>query len=451
MSLVTLLKKIGVDKSIAYSSGSRIIAAISGLVTIFFIAKCLTKEEQGFYFTFGSLLALQVFFELGLTSVMTQYVAHEVAHLTREENGKFSGEHKYLSRLASLLKFCVKWYSILGIIVFFFLLSLGSIFFSKYTTTDIIWVGPWLVVCIATSIKLFQSPISSVLMGIGYVKENSKIIFFQSLFQPFVIWIMLSSGFKLYSIGIGYIVSCIIWFVMLLNLQLYKPLITLWGIKIIEKVKYFEEIFPFQWKIALSWISGYFIYQLFNPVLFATEGAIVAGQMGMTISVLSSIQSFSNSWIYTKVPLYSQLVAKKEFHNLDISFNTTNLQMSIVCIVLLLGFNIFVILLRVTGLEYNEQYLAERFLPIIPMILMSGAIFSNIWLTSWGIYLRSHKKEPLLIFSIVLGLMCCCSTIVLGYIWGLNGITIGYFLIMTLSVPWAHSIFKKCKEKWHQE
>ena len=56
-----------------------------------------------------------------------------------------------------------------------------------------------------------------------------------------------------------------------------------------------QEIFPFQWKIALSWISGYLIFQLFNPVLFATEGSKIAGQMGMTMVAISGISSISIS------------------------------------------------------------------------------------------------------------------------------------------------------------
>ena len=45
-----------------------------------------------------------------------------------------------------------------------------------------------------------------------------------------------------------------------------------------DTISYMKEIFPNQWKIALSWVSGYFIFHFFNPVLFA-EGPVVAGQM----------------------------------------------------------------------------------------------------------------------------------------------------------------------------
>lgn len=56
-----ILKSIGVDWSIAYSSGARIVQGFTGAVSIIFISTFLTGVEQGFYFTFGSITAIQVF------------------------------------------------------------------------------------------------------------------------------------------------------------------------------------------------------------------------------------------------------------------------------------------------------------------------------------------------------------------------------------------------------
>lgn len=81
ISFRSVANKIGMDKAIAYSSGARVVQGVAGVGSMFFISAFLTGVEQGFYFTFGSILALQVFFELGLTGIMTQYVAHEVSHL----------------------------------------------------------------------------------------------------------------------------------------------------------------------------------------------------------------------------------------------------------------------------------------------------------------------------------------------------------------------------------
>ena len=100
--------KLGIDKSIFFTSCTRIIQAIGGVVAIVFVAKYLTRVEQGFYYTFGSIVAIQVFFELGLNGIITQYVAHENSHLIWESPVSVVGERRYLSRLSSLLHFSIK-------------------------------------------------------------------------------------------------------------------------------------------------------------------------------------------------------------------------------------------------------------------------------------------------------------------------------------------------------
>lgn len=100
---------IGIDKAIFFTSSARIAQGLGGIVSVLFVARYLTGIEQGFYFTFASILAIQVFFELGLNGIITQYVAHEASHLVLNGN-KYEGDVIYRSRLASLLHFCVKSY-----------------------------------------------------------------------------------------------------------------------------------------------------------------------------------------------------------------------------------------------------------------------------------------------------------------------------------------------------
>ena len=64
-----LLNTLGIDGAILYTSSARIIQAGGGIVTLLLIAKFLTSEEQGYYYTFGSILSMQIFFELGYKMV----------------------------------------------------------------------------------------------------------------------------------------------------------------------------------------------------------------------------------------------------------------------------------------------------------------------------------------------------------------------------------------------
>lgn len=452
--IVNFLHKIGVDKAIAYSSGSRIVGGVAGVVSIFFISYFLTGIEQGYYYTFGSIVALQVFFELGLTGIMTQYVAHEASHLKLNENYIYEGDVIYKSRLASLVRFCVKWYSILAAIVFFVLLIAGAIFFNSYSQEngEVSWKIPWILVCIGTSIKLFQSPFTSILTGLSFVKEMSEVSFWQQIIIPFATWIGLIVGLRLYVIGVGYLLSVLVWQVYVLKKRgLWRILVNLWHEEIGERVQYIKEIFPYQWRIALSWVSGYFVFQLFNPVLFATEGAVVAGQMGMTMQVLTAIQALSLSWLNTKIPLFSGFIALKEYRQLDEVFNRTTKQMLCVSLALLSMVFVGMWLLIKTRLCLGGIVLSDRFLPLLPLFLLMIAIYLQQFTNAWATYLRCHKQEPYLALSVCSGLANGLSVILLGHYFGLDGIVVGYCFLAVLFFPWGYIIYKNKKREWHGE
>jgi len=445
------LEKTGIDGAIAFTLLSRVIQAGGGILTLVFIAKCLTKVEQGYYYTFGSILAIQVFFELGLSGIITQFVAHENANLIWDDKITFRGSLESSSRLSSLLRFTVKWFSVIAILLFFGLLVTGYFFFGEFGKNDrlVEWQIPWLILSITTSLSLMVSPILAFFEGLGRVKEVAKVRFFQQILQLSLVLLLFSLGFKLYSSPVAALIAFAIVPVWILLSNKRRLLTFIWNKIDIYKVIYRVEIFPFQWKIALSWISGYFIFQLFNPVLFATEGAVVAGQMGMTLTVLNAVFSLAFSWISTKIPIFSSLIAQKDYKQLDSLFNKTLVQSFALNVLVLMIFFVVIFIFRYFDIKFGGKNFADRFLPFLPMFFMIIPIILNHIIGSWATYLRCHKKEPMLLQSIVIGGLCCASTIGFGHYFGVIGITLGYMLLTIVSFIWTYFIFTKCKIKWH--
>ena len=95
-------KWFGVDRAIAYALLSKLWLLFAGPITLYLISLYLTPEMQGFYYTFLSLVALQVFIELGFYVVITQFASHEWAHLSFDDSGSIIGDPAALSRLVSL-------------------------------------------------------------------------------------------------------------------------------------------------------------------------------------------------------------------------------------------------------------------------------------------------------------------------------------------------------------
>lgn len=450
MNILQIIKqflnsKIGIDKAIGYTLLGRIVQAAGSIVSLSLIALFLTKEEQGFYYTFGSIIAIQVFFELGFNGIITQYAAHEMAHISTYEYSIKELERIAQSRLSSLLRFCLRWFSILSLGLFIVLLIVGYVFFAKYGHgANVNWELPWVILVINTCISFVLSPIFSFLEGLGKVKEVAKLRLVQQLGSLIILWSMLSLGGKLYSAPIAGVGSLVIIVVMLIFSDFRKILRKIWNLLDKWKVNYKNEIFPYQWKIAISWMSGYFIFQLFNPVLFATEGAVVAGQMGMTLAALNGVSGLTISWMTTKVPVFSKLFAQLDFKFADNLFSKTFKQVLAINLAGVLSLLFIVFLLR-----YYHISLGERFLPMYLIALLGVSIFLNQMVFSWATYLRCHKKEPYLFPSVVSAISIGISTVVLGKLFGIKGLVLGYVAIVAIMKLWEYRIFVISKKLWH--
>lgn len=444
-------QKLGVDKAIFYTLVGRSLGIPVSILTIFFIARYLSPEEQGYYYTFGSIVALQVFFELGLTGIITQFVAHEVSHLQWNGN-EFVGEEKYKSRLASLLRFCAKWYLVFAVFIVLLLLIAGFTFFNHYNAhgKDIKWTLPWIILVVGTAFNFLIAPITSFVEGLGKVKDMAQIRLIQQVLQPIVVWGGFALGAKLFVSGMDAILKVSVVFIFILNSPIRKMLMSIWKEKVTEIISYKKEIFPLQWRIAVSWVSGYFIFQLFNPVLFATEGAKVAGQMGLTLQALNALQALTLSWINTKVPRISGLIALKEYVPLDTLFNKTFKQVMAIGLTFVGLFVVVLITFQSMNVTLFGVDFGARFLPAIPLTLMAWATISMMPVNCWATYLRSHKKEPLMINSVVMGILCSTSTLLFGHLYGLMGIVVGFAILRLVSLFWIGFIFKIKKNEWHK-
>lgn len=443
---------LGLDKAISYSILGKGITVFTTVFTVFFLARYLSPEEQGYYYTFGSILSIQVFFELGLNNIITQFVAHEFSYLKIDENYHLQGNGANRSRLSSLLRFCVKWYSVFASILLFALLIAGVFFFQKYSdiSASVIWKIPWILLAISSALNFLMSPINAFMQGLGYVKEIALIRLVQQVLLPVIVWGGLMVGMKLFVSGLH------TFGIVAINIYLFKKfsfdkiLCNIWKDYIHISIDYMKEIFPYQWKIALSWISGFFTFQLFNPILFAVEGSVSAGQMGMTISAANGIQAVLLSWINTKIPLFSGLIEQKKYVELDKVFNANFKR------IILLGIGLSVILvLFVFSLQFGlwGDYAIKfgvRFLSLTPLTLMTFAIFLQVPVASWATYLRCHLQEPFLVNSVVLGFLSLLFAFIFGNFFGSMGLAVGYFIIQCISIVWGYNIYINKRNEWHQ-
>lgn len=129
-----LLKWLGIDKAIIFVLLARGWQVLAGPTSIVLIATHMTPNAQGFYYTFGSLLALQSFVELGFSLVILNVSSHEWAHLRLDDSGSIRGEPEALSRLISLGRLVFRWYAAASAIFILCVSVSGYVFFYKRLT-----------------------------------------------------------------------------------------------------------------------------------------------------------------------------------------------------------------------------------------------------------------------------------------------------------------------------
>ncbi|MEO6005714.1 MAG: hypothetical protein ABIZ04_22690 [Opitutus sp.] len=430
------------DRAALYSLGNTVRSVICGPLTAYFIATRLTKDIQGYYYTFGSLLGLQVFAELGLGAVITQFASHEWAGLSLRD-GKVEGAASNHSRLAGLLRFSLRWYVWASLGVLLPLAGFGLYFFQSEHGADVSWKGPWLGLCVLAALRLILTPAFALLDGCGQVVSTYGFRLLDGLTSVVSTWVAILLGFNLWTAAFVTLNSLVV-ALLFLGLRYRRFFSGLMASEIREKIHWREEVLPMQWRIALSWLSGYFAFQLFTPVLFRYRGPREAGQFGLTWNMVCSINSIGAAFQQTKAPTFGTLVAKRNFAELDRRvYHAMGLAIlgTAAAALALLG------LLQVLTAFYPS--IAERCLSVGPTaILLAATVLMQISYAQSG-YLRAFKREPFLLLSLLSGAVIGVLTWLLGREYGAAGVVWGYLAaVVFLALPMGTWIFFRRRREW---
>jgi O-antigen/teichoic acid export membrane protein len=435
----------GVDRPVFYIAVGRAWSLLSGPITVLLLAHFFTPKMQGYFYTFGSVMALQVFLELGFAQCIVQFASHEFAHLRFRPGGALEGDPRARSRLISLGRLSLKWYGVMALLVVLGIGTGGHWFFSIKNDPAVAWSLPWWSLSLATGLALAILPVGALLEGCNQLAFLYGLRTLSAMLGSLALWTALWGGAGLFSgaiVGLaGTLMMAIayIWRWPRLLEELWhapKPK----G----ETISWQHEIWPFQWRIAVSWLSGYFIFNFFTPVLFYFHGPVIAGQMGMTMQLVNSLNALASSWTGTKGPRFGMLISQRRFEELDRLFFKTTAQAVGVCVT-----GGVVLLLALVFVREHFAF-GSRFLGLGPTSLLVLAAIVNQVIVSQATYLRAHKREPFMWLSVANGLMTGLLVMALGRFYGAWGVCLAYSLVQMAVLAWASVVWKHCRRVWHQ-
>ncbi len=419
----TFRKRLGMDRAIAYVFAARVCMIVGSTGTVLLIVHFLSKVQQGYYYTLLSLVNLQVIFELGFSFVVLQLAAHEAVHLRFHPDGHIEGEPARHARLVAIFRKTLGWYCVAGLVMGITLFPAGMLFFNRTAPgTSSTWFWPWTFAALATVALFVLNPFCSFVEGCGQVRQVAGMRFAQAIVSVFAAWSCMLLGKGLYSpafVMVAYVAvaSTFLWsrrglFSGLLRAKYDR-----------NALSWRAEVWSFQWKIAITWLCSYFTVQVLTPVLFASRGAVEAGRMGMSISIAGYLWNLVFAWMSTKAAPFGQLIAKREYAQLDHLFFRTLWQSLSV-----LGVLVAMCMVAVLAMQKLFPGFAARMVsPGVFALLLLTAV-STLIVQSEAIYLRSHKEDPLMWQALAVAALTSAGAYLTAPRWGIPGTSIVYFV-----------------------
>jgi O-antigen/teichoic acid export membrane protein len=358
-----------------------------------------------------------------------------------DADGQIVGREDSLSRLISLGCLIFKWYAVASVI---FIVGVSFVGFVTFSKADhlVHWQSPWLVLVVLTGLSLWTLPFISLLEGCNQVSAVNEFRFIRAMLANPALWISLALGAGLWAAPISTFVKLAtdLYLLLIRYGRFFKPFLKK---HVGQAIDWGKDIWPMQWRLGLAGLTNYFIFSLFNPVMFWYHGAAVAGQMGMSLQVVSAAQQIALAWVSVKAPQFGILVAQADFKNLDRMWLRVTF---ISLIVVTLGAT--AIGLLVYQVHAMHLPIAQRLLGTGPtVLLLVAAILMHISQCQTA-YILAHKRAPFVFQALVSGAATGLGVWFLGKRYGPMGASAGYLAVVAFFIiPYESYLWLRCRQE----
>lgn len=432
-----LLHRAGIDFHILSTLLSRGWSVVAGALTVLMVPIWLTTTEQGYYYTFASLLGMQILFELGLGQVIIQLVGHDAANLRHVDSGELAGDAHQIDRLAWLTRLLRRWYLIAALLFAVLAGGAGGVFLAvKGQLPWPHWLPVWLLLVLSSAVNLSYVPALALQEGLGRIGQVARLRLIQSVAGYTALWLALVCHLSLWA-------ACTVPMASMLLTRYWlghEGRVHRWlqqrAVTADSGLNWRRDVLPFQWRIALSAISGYFIFYAFTPLVFANLGAVEAGRFGIAMAVFNALAAVGTSWVYAKTPSFAMHIARGERAALNALFRGVVRRSIAFTTVVAFGVVLSVIALNHLGVPQMQRIAEPAVLACLAVVCAANSVIFSV-----AAYMRAHREEPMLAVS-VLGAVL---TILIAYFGSTHSVLMMSLLYALLTagvlLPWSLVLF----------
>jgi hypothetical protein len=168
----------------------------------------------------------------------------------------------------------------------------------------------------------------------------------------------------------------------------------------------------------------------------------MAGQLGVTITILTAISGIANNWVQTKVPKFNILVSLRDNNSLNSLFRRSTIQGLLVLLFLLLLFVFGLFILKLFVPMFSDRFLSIN----LTLLLLIPQVVQYL-IGAYATYLRAHKEEPYMWLSVLTAIF------LIGAVFGVLSQNLGLkvlfyalnFIYLLIIFPMAVKIYNNKK------
>jgi hypothetical protein len=384
-----------------------------------------SPEEQGYFFTFLALAALQQGSDFGGSYALL----HQANHFaTTGQAGRLPG---LLSRALRL--------NLVTGLGFALLVGLGgaSVFASSQgwaaSGSDAIWFQPWVALVCALFLTQLTAPCVAFLEGAVSAGLAWRFRFHLELVTgPVLVGAMLL-GSGLWALPLFWCARFLLtsgWLAWTWPRQQASAPFSLQD--------WIRVVWPFQWKIGLSVMSGFLTFQAITPIVMALEGPKVSGQLGFSLAAMNMLLMVTTAWPLSKASHYGSLISRGNHGDLLRVFRRVTLASTVLSAGLA-----FVVLASLGWLGAEGVSIVDRFADPLSTSFVLAAGVVHHFVHCVAVFLRADRTEPLLGLSVFGGVLTLATIWAVAAYGGVREISLAFLMLSAVGLPILFHLYRR--------
>lgn len=361
------------------ASGGVALLAIAWLAT-----KRLSGAELGFFFSFLSLGAFVQLADFGLSYAALQ------------TGGRLAGTNR-LHELPAIARHVTRWITLSAGAATIVAGVIGFAVFSarRADAANVAWQAPWLAYLASVFAVQVVAPGIFLREGSGKVVPMWRLRLGQEWAGAIACITALHFGAGLWSLCAYAAPRAVVGAAWLALGHRLRSDDATYSLK-----QWMADVWPFQWKIGLSGLSGFLIFRSFSPIVLLEKGPVAAGAFGLAISLMNLLIAVSTAWPMSQAARYSMLAAARRFDELRHEYPRTLWASTAASLAATAAAIAVLLLARQRGITFAQR-LPD---PWTTVLVLVTAIVHHI-VICLAVVLRAEGREPLLIPSVAGGIV----------------------------------------------